>query len=329
MKTLWHFFSKAFLSVVGLCLGVVFAFVLLLGLVVSAANIGAVNYVSLPDAQGVVKDLGKTAPIVVVLDMKDTIASTKDSSKSIEAALQALDKDPLKGRVKGLIIDMDCPGGEVFEVARIYSALNFWKQRTNLPIYIFVNGLCASGGYYIACVADKIYTTSSSLVGSIGVLSGPFFNVKEGLNRYGVESDLLSAGHEKAPLNPYTPWTPQAREERQNLIDFLYGQFVDTVLSHRPLLTKDKLVHVLGARLFSPQQALEEGFVDVINITKQNVLQDMVAVCDIASNYRVIGMGESGWWKKLATTAASSPLITGKITCDFLSEENSKNTLCY
>ncbi|AGW37636.1 S49 family peptidase [Chlamydia pecorum] len=324
MKILWRCFSKAFFSIIGLSLGVVLAFMLLLGLVASVANFSPTSFVNLPDAQGVVRELGKTAPIIVVLDIKDSITSAKSSAKSLEEALLALEKEPFKDRVKGVILDMNCPGGEVFEVSRIYATLNFWKQKSSLPLYVFVNGLCASGGYYIACTADKIYTSPASLIGSVGVLSGPYFNVKEGLNRHGIESDVLTAGEEKAPLNPYTPWTAQARKERQGVIDFLYGQFVDVVASHRPLLTKDKLERTLGARIFPPQQALEEGFVDVINVTKQHVLQELVTACGIEESYRVVGIEGGGLWKKIATAAASSPLITGKLTWSVSSEEHAR-----
>ncbi|EPP28017.1 clp protease family protein, partial [Chlamydia psittaci 84-8471/1] len=210
----------------------------------------------MPDAKGEVKDIGKDAPIIAVLEMKDVIASSKHTAKIIQDAITTLDSAPYKDRVKGIIIDMDCPGGEVFEISRVYSIIQFWKQRTQCPVYVFVNGLCASGGYYVACAADKIYSTSSSLIGSVGVLSGPYFNVKEGLSRYGVQSDLLIAGKDKAPMNPYTEWTAKDREIRQEIIDYLYGQFVDVVVTNRPRLTKDKLVSVLGARLYSPEKAL-------------------------------------------------------------------------
>lgn len=318
MKMLWHFVSKAFLSIVGLCCGVVLAFVVIFALIASSLGNGDATFVSLPDAQGEVKDLGKTAPIIAVIEMKDVIASSKNTAKTIQNILEGFEKAPLKDRVKGIVIDMDCPGGEVFEIDRIYSMLRFWKERKGFPIYIYVNGLCASGGYYVSCAATKIYATSSSLIGSIGVRSGPFFNVKEGLNRYGVESDLLTAGKDKAPMNPYTPWTSHDREERQATLDFLYGQFVDIVTQNRPLLTKEKLVHTLGARIFSPEKAKQEGYIDVVGATKEQVLQDIVAVCKIEDNYRVIGSGGDGWWKRVASAAASSPLVTGMIKHDIL-----------
>ncbi|WP_348663672.1 S49 family peptidase [Chlamydia vaughanii] len=330
MKTFWHFLSKGFLSILGLSLGVVLAFFVTLMLVVSTSGMNDSQFVNMADAKGEVKDLGKDAPIIAILEMKDVISSSKHTAKVIQDAITALDAAPYKDRVKGIIIDMDCPGGEVFEIARIYSTFQFWKQRTNCPIYVFVNGLCASGGYYVACAADKIYSTSASMIGSVGVLSGPYFNVKEGLNRYGVESDLLTAGKDKAPMNPYTPWTAKDREVRQEIINYLYDQFVDIVVDNRPMLTKEKLVNVLGARLYSPIRALEEGYIDVINVTKQQVLQDLAVACQIENNYRVIGLGSDGWLKKVMSSMANSPVFTGKIQHEVLpSLDNNVNTLYY
>ncbi|EPP34617.1 clp protease family protein [Chlamydia ibidis] len=328
MKTFWKFLSKGFLSICGLSLGVILA--LFFMLVVVTSSIGESNgFISLPDADGKIKELGKTAPILAVIEMKDAISSNKQTAKTIQNTLNSLDKSPFKGRVKGIIIDMDCPGGEVFEIARIYSSLQFWKSITRCPVYVFVNGLCASGGYYVACGADRIYSTQASLIGSVGVLSGPYFNVKEGLNRYGVESDLLSSGKCKAPMNPYTPWTSEEREARQGIIDYLYGQFVEVVSSHRPMLTKEKLENVLGARLYPPQKALEEGYIDVINATQQQVIRDLAQVCGISDDYRVVTTVQDNWLKKFVSSSANSPLITGKLKVQLPSEMDQQQSFSY
>lgn len=234
--------------------------------------------------------------------------------------LANLEEPPFKGRVQGILIEMDCPGGEVFEVARIYDELQQWKRRTGLPIYVFVSGLCASGGYYISCVADKIYAASNALTGSIGVLSGPFINVKEGLKRYGVETDLLSAGKEKAPLNPFTPWTSKEREDRQNIINFLYDQFVDLVVTSRPQIIKERLVDVLGAKLFPPNLALQEGLIDVANASRQEALEALVRERQISS-YRVVGCSQDGLLRKIKMCVENSPLVTGHLNLGVPQEE--------
>lgn len=325
MRTFWHFVSKGFLSIVGLSLGVMLAVVTVLMLLTTLFSHNS-SLVSLPDAQGEVHDLGKTAPIIFSIELREPIASSKHTAQFIQRALINLEEAPLKGRIQGILIDMDCPGGEVFEIDRVYSLLKTWKERTGLPIYVFVNGLCASGGYYIACAADKIYTTSNSLIGSVGVLSGPFINVKEGLKDHGIETDLLVAGTDKAPMNPFTPWTEEQRESRQAILNFLYEQFVDIVVENRASISKERWVNVLGARLYPPLIALQEGMIDVANATRQQVLNDLTKERGIDQNYRVIGVSQDGLLSKIKMSISNSPLLTGKVD---LSKVYSENTYQY
>lgn len=329
MRDFWRFLTKGFLSVLGLSLGVIFSVITIMAVVVSISKMGDANLISLPDASGEVKELGKKAPIIAVLEMRDVIASSRNSAKNVQDFLLALDQEPFKNRVKALVIDMDCPGGEVFEIARIYSTLQFWKQRTGFPVYVFVNGLCASGGYYVSCASDKIYSSTGSLIGSIGVRSGPYFNVKEGLKRYGVESMLLSAGQDKAPLNPYTPWTEEERLYWQDLLDFLYRDFVNIVTQNRPSVSSQRLVEVLGARIFSPERALQEGLIDVNNATKAQVLQELAEACGIAEDYRVVGSEENGLLKRMMLSVSQSPLVTGKMQHEFLPSSSDRPTVLY
>lgn len=322
MKRFWQFAVKSFMTVFGLSLGVVFAFFAVSALVLSASRMGGTGFSNLPNAEGRVEALGKQSPILAVVEMKDSIAQSKQTAKTIQALLASFDSFPLKERVKGILIDMDCPGGEVFEIARIYSILRSWKSQTQCPIFVFVNGLCASGGYYVSCAADKIYASPASLIGSIGVRSGPYFNVKEGLERYGVQSALLTSGTDKAPLNPYTPWTPEERSVRQEIVDYLYNQFVDIVITNRPI-TREQLVDKLGAKLYDPLRALEEGLIDVAGATREQVLQELARTCKIEEEYRVIGLGEAGWLKRIMTACSQSPLITGRLYHQLLPDESS------
>lgn len=312
MKALLRCISKGFFTILGLSLGVVLAVVTLCGMVGALLNIGASPLVSFPDAQGEIQSLGKTAPIIFNLEIKDMIASTRQTSRLVQQALLQLEEAPFKGRVQGILIDMDCPGGEVNEIVRVYDILNEWKQRTGLPIYVFVSGCCASGGYYISCVADRIYATPSALIGSVGVLAGPLFNVKEGLKRYGVEAEILTAGKDKAPMNPFSTWTAKEREYRQSLLDAVYDQFVDLVVASRPKVTKERLVNVLGARVFFPKVALQEGLIDVADSSRQEALEALVKERKLAT-YRVVGCNQDGFLRKVKMCVENSPLLTGQV----------------
>lgn len=303
MKTFLRFVFKSFASIVGISLGVMFAMLFLATLVLSLGS-GSMDYrkpafESVANAEGEYRDLGKDAPIIAIIDCQDVISPNKGSAASLSNCLETMVKNSqLRKRVKGVIVHMNCPGGSVFEVFKMYSALRTWKARTHCPVYVFVDGMCASGGYYISCAADRIYTTPVSLVGSIGVLSGPYFNVKECLNRYGIQTDLLTMGENKAPLNPYTPWTDAAKKEYQHILAATYDQFVSVVISSRPAINRDVLVQEIGASVLPAKEALEVGLIDHTDATRDDVIRDMATACGIGDEYRVIRFSQQVGWKK-------------------------------
>ncbi|WP_213318727.1 S49 family peptidase [Chlamydiifrater volucris] len=328
VKYFFRICSKTFISFLGISTGLFLAIVVLFGGAIAIVGASSQNMlVSLPDAQGKVKPLGKETPVVAVFDLKGVICPSRHSEEFFRTALASLDKPPLTNRVKGLILKVDCPGGELFEVHRMYTLLKEWKERTSVPVYVFIEGLCASGGYYVSCLGDKIFASSVSLTGSVGVLTGPFFNVKDSLNRYGIKTELLSGGKDKAPLNPFTDWDASQKEERQKIVDFFYQSFVSLVSQHRPLLTESKLVNSLGARVYPPLQAKKEGFVDEINVTFNQVIQEILPKCDIAGDYRVVGICGELWWKKFMVQFQNSPLVSGRIHHQVVPSE--QNTLSW
>lgn len=326
MKNFFRFLLKGFLSTCGLSVGVVGALSVIF--IVFSLFLGSGDnalFVNLPNAQGEVQELGKTAPILAVIEINDALMSSNGAAKRLQSALQRLNEAPYKGRVKGLLIKMDCPGGEIFEVDRMSATLAFWKKQLEIPVHVFVSGLCASGGYHVACVADRIGTTSSALIGSIGVRSGPYFNVKEGLQRHGVETAILTAGQDKAPLNPFSPWTEEEYAERQAIVDAFYEQFVDHVVKNRPQLSKDRVTQVLGARVFIAKQALEEGLVDAVNLTQEQALEDLAEVCGAKETYRVIGLSSGHFLKRFSCCLSNSPLVTGKFQWTVLPDQQQKS----
>ena len=88
----------------------------------------------------------------------------------------------------------------------IYRAIKHYKEQYQVPVIAYVDGLCASGGMYIACAADKIYATDVSLVGSVGVLFPSFMNFSKLLDTVGVQSLTISSCKGKDDMNPLRPW---------------------------------------------------------------------------------------------------------------------------
>lgn len=134
---------------------------------------------------------------------------------------------------KGIILNINSPGGSPVQSAYIYDEIRRQKkQHPDMPIYSVVGDICASGGYYIASASDKIYVNQASIIGSIGVIMNGF-GFSHVLEKLGVERRLLTAGEHKAMLDPFSPVKEQETKHMQSLLDQVHQQFIDAVREGR------------------------------------------------------------------------------------------------
>lgn len=134
---------------------------------------------------------------------------------------------------KGIILNINSPGGSPVQSAYIYDEIRRQKkQHPDMPIYSVVGDICASGGYYIASASDKIYVNQASIIGSIGVIMNGF-GFSNVLEKLGVERRLLTAGEHKAMLDPFSPVKEQETKHMQSLLDQVHQQFIDAVREGR------------------------------------------------------------------------------------------------
>jgi len=255
----------------------------------------------LPDADGNRKELPSSTPIVLQISLDGAIGTDPYTAEKIEEILLDSREDAFKdGRVKAILLAIDSPGGGANESDIIYRLIQAYKARYKVPVYAYVGGMCASGGYYIACAADKIYASPVSLIGSIGVISWPpYFNVVETMKKVGVDALTLSAGKGKDTLNPTRPWQPDESAHRQQLLDFFYSNFVKLVAQNRPKITEEDLVKSYGAEVFDAPSALEKGFIDEIVDLKGDALTALVKAAHIEGSYQVVCFKTRSWWKEL------------------------------
>src|SRR5690606_25731183 len=119
----------------------------------------------------------------------------------------------------GVIVRVNSPGGSPVQAGQIHQEMRRLRARhPKTPLYVVVEDVCASGGYYVAAGADRIYVDQASLVGSIGVLMNGF-GFTGTMEKLGVERRLLTAGENKGFLDPFSPIDPQEREYAQQLLD--------------------------------------------------------------------------------------------------------------
>jgi len=179
----------------------------------------------------------------------------------------------------GVILRINSPGGSPVQSGYIYDEiLRLREKYPAIPLYAVITDICASGGYYVASAAEKIYADQASIVGSIGVRMDSF-GVVEAMKKLGVESRTLTAGKNKALLDPFSPENPAIVHHMQTLLDNIHDQFINAVKQGRG----DRLKEVDGlfsGLIWTGDQGVEIGLVDELASSSQ-VARDVIGAENI------------------------------------------------
>ena len=134
---------------------------------------------------------------------------------------------------KGIILRINSPGGSPVQAGIINDEIHRQRKlHPDVPVYAVVEDICASGGYYIAVAADKIFVDKASIVGSIGVLMDGY-GFTELMKKVGVERRLMTAGENKGMLDPFSPVNPKQKAFAQDMLDQIHQQFIKVVREGR------------------------------------------------------------------------------------------------
>ncbi|ANJ72972.1 S49 family peptidase [Ralstonia insidiosa] len=194
---------------------------------------------------------------VVNLD-GEIAASTNASAENINASLEAAFADD---NTVGVILKINSPGGSPVQAGMINDDIRRLRAKyKNIPLYVVVEEMCASGGYYVAAAADKIYVDKASIVGSIGVLMDGF-GFTGLMDKVGVERRLLTAGSNKGMLDPFSPVSPQQKQYAQDMLNDIHQQFIDVVKQGRGNRLKDDPTLFTGL-FWTGSKAIELGLAD-------------------------------------------------------------------
>jgi len=172
------------------------------------------------------------------------------------------------GRVKAVILRVDSPGGGVAASQEIYREVKRLKEEKKKKVVVSMGTVAASGGYYIACPADRIFANPGTITGSIGVIA-EWFNYK-GLTEWAkLHQEVFKSGEFKDTGSPTREMTPREREYMQGMINELYGQFVSAVTDGRKghgeaALDEDGVRSLADGRVYTGQAAIKNGLVDEI-----------------------------------------------------------------
>jgi protease-4 len=201
-----------------------------------------------------------------VIDVKSDASAEK-----ITSALQRAFKDK---NTQGVILRINSPGGSPVQSGIINDEVRRLRGvYPNTPLYAVVEDICASGGYFVAASADKIYVNKASLVGSIGVLMDGF-GFTGGMEKLGVERRLLTAGENKGFMDPFSPVDPKQKEYALGMLNDIHQQFIAVVQQGRGKRLKDS-PELFSGLVWTGQKAVELGLADGFG-SVESVARDVI-----------------------------------------------------
>lgn len=191
-----------------------------------------------------------------------------------DAVLNSLSEAYDDEGTKGIILRINSPGGSPVQAGIINQEIQRQKKlHPKIPVYAVVEDICASGGYYIAAAADKIYVDQASIVGSIGVLMNGY-GFTGAMEKLGVERRLLTAGKNKAMLDPFSPVNPEHKAFAQAMLDEIHEQFKTVVRNGRGKRLKET-PDTFSGLFWSGEKSIEIGLADALGSTEY-VARDVI-----------------------------------------------------
>lgn len=176
---------------------------------------------------------------------------------------EKLDKAGRDPRVRAVVLRVNSPGGGVTASDLMYTELLRFKQRTQRPVVASFLDVAASGGYYVACAADRIYAAPTTVTGSIGVIMiAP--DLSGTMAKIGLRANVIKSGPMKDAGSPLREMNPEDRAVFQSMIDRMYERFLSVVAQGRPQLGAERARQLADGRVYLGPEARENGLVDEI-----------------------------------------------------------------
>lgn len=199
---------------------------------------------------------------IAMVNISGTISSVSDGVYNHEWLLSTIEDLTADTYNKGMCLFINTPGGGVYQTDEIYLALLDYKE-TGRPVYVYMGETCASGGYYMACAADKIYANRNTFTGSIGVVMNTVYDISELLDKLGIKTATVHSGENKNMGSYFEEFTEEQREIYQSLCDEAYEQFVSIVSEGRNMDISE-VKKLADGRIYTAKQAKANGLIDDI-----------------------------------------------------------------
>jgi protease-4 len=223
-----------------------------------------------------------------LVELNGVIADqTEASAEGIVSSLRAAFEDR---NTAGIVLRINSPGGSPVQAGIIHDEIRRLRAKhPGTPLYAVIEEVCASGGYYVAAAADRIFVDKASLVGSIGVLMEGFGFVGA-MEKLGVERRLLTAGTNKGFLDSFSPLPDDQRRHAQAMLDEIHKQFIDVVRTGRGERLKDS-PELFSGLVWTGARSVEMGLTDAIG-SVDSVARDVIKAEDIVDYTRRESLAE-------------------------------------
>lgn len=239
---------------------------------------------------------------IAVLAVDGAIQDTGDASSLFGTAgynhrqfMQKLEQVKEDDSVKAVMLKVNSPGGGVVESAEIYDKITEIQEETGKPFYVSMGAMAASGGYYIAAPAEKIFVHRETLTGSIGVIMQSV-NYGELAERLGIDFVTIKSGPYKDIMSPTRDMTEEEMALLQEMLNDSYEGFVDIIVEGRGL-PEEQVRAVADGRIMNGRQAIEANLADDFGYA-EDVIEGLRTDFDLA-NAQVIEYGPSQGWGSL------------------------------
>ena len=190
-----------------------------------------------------------------------------ESEASAERVIKGLNRAFKDTNTVGVVLRINSPGGSPVQAGYVNDEIRRLRAKyPEIPLHAVVQDLCASGGYYIAVAADKIYVDKASLVGSIGVIMGSFGFVGT-LDKLGMERRSYTSGANKDFLDPFQPENPAHREHAKKMLSEIHEQFIKVVRLGRGARLKET-AETFSGLIWTGEKSIELGLADSFGSTE-------------------------------------------------------------
>ncbi|NWH09537.1 MAG: S49 family peptidase [Alphaproteobacteria bacterium] len=236
---------------------------------------------------------GKQPALVAVIRLNGTIAASQSpfsSSLSLASLAPLLSRAFESAGVKAVAFLVNSPGGAAAQSSLIFKRIRALAQEKSIKVFAFCEDVAASGGYMLACAADEIYADESSIVGSIGVISGGF-GFDRLIEKLGVDRRTYPMGEHKDMLDPFRPERPEDVARLKEIQGHAHNAFIALVKERRGSRLKGEEGELFSGAFWSGRQAetlgLIDGIGDLRSVMRRKYGEDV---------YFWLISGERGWW---------------------------------